>query len=171
MDKRLNKKCETYVGQIKNDIRDRIIGIGFTEKDKVNELIEYVYEYERLNFVKDDFIKRKRVKNSIPSDNRCNAKRANGEQCTRRRKEQCEFCGTHFKGVPHGLITTSDLGRLPDTTKHTLEVFAEDANGIIYYIDKFNNAYNIEDIIGNKENPRLIGKYDKITGFTPFAVY
>ena len=165
MDKRLNKKSELYVTQFKDDLRTKITGLCFDEKSKVNELIEYVYEYERLNFVKDDFVKRKRVKNSIPDLNRCNAKRANGEQCTRRRKEQCEFCGTHFKGAPHGLITS---GANPiDTNKHSLEVLAEDVNGIIYYVDKYTNVYNMEDILSQKENPRIIGNYNKSVGFTP----
>jgi hypothetical protein len=167
MDKRLNKKSELYVTQFKDDLRTKITGLCFDEKSKVNELIEYVYEYERLNFVKDDFVKRKRVKNSIPDLNRCNAKRANGEQCTRRRKEQCEFCGTHFKGAPHGLITS---GANPtDTHKHNLEVLAEDVNGIIYYVDKHTNVYNMEDILGQKENPRIIGNYNKSIGFTPLV--
>lgn len=165
MDKRLNKKSELYVTQFKDDLRAKITGLCFDDKSKVNELIEYVYEYERLNFVKDDFVKRKRVKNSIPDLNRCSAKRANGEQCTRRRKEQCEFCGTHFKGAPHGLITS---GANPiDTNKHSLEVLAEDVNGIIYYVDKYTNVYNMEDILGQKENPRIIGNYNKSIGFTP----
>ena len=167
MDKRLNKKCELYVAQFKNDVRAKIIDTEFNDKDKVKELIEFVNEYERLNFAKDDFVKRKRVKNSIPFDNRCNAKRANGEQCTRRRKDQCEFCGTHFKGAPHGLITSHDLNKPLDTNKHTLEVIAEDFNGIIYYSDKFDNVYNMEDILDHKENPRIIGKYDRLSGFTP----
>ena len=46
MDKRLNKKCEIYVGQFKSDIRDKIMDIGFDDKPKMNELIEYVYEYK-----------------------------------------------------------------------------------------------------------------------------
>jgi len=142
--------------------------MGFDDKTKINELIEYVYEYERLNFDKDDFVKRKREKNSIPSENRCSAKRANGEQCTRRRKEQCEFCGTHYKGAPHGLITSPD-SNAPDSRKCNLEINAEDGNGIIYYIDKFNNVYNMEDVMGQRENPRIIGKYDKQSGFIPSA--
>jgi hypothetical protein len=142
--------------------------LGFDDKSKVTELIEYVYEYERLNFAKDDFVKRKRVKNSIPSDNRCSAKRANGEQCTRRRKDQCEFCGTHYKGAPHGLITSQD-STVSESRKCALEINAEDVNGIIYYIDKFNNVYNMEDVMGQTENPRVIGKYDKHVGFIPSA--
>jgi len=116
-----------------------------------------VYEYERMTFDKDDFIKRKRVKNSIPNNNRCAAKRANGEQCTRRRREDCEFCGTHYKGAPHGLMSD----HTPANHTKQLEIFAEDISGIIYYMDKQNNVYKITDILEGKEDPGMIGKYTK----------
>ena len=112
MEKRLNKKIEVYVTTFKDDIRNKITSLEFENKEKMNELIEFVYEYERFVLIKDDLNKRKRVKNSIPCLNRCSAKRANGEQCTRRRKENCEFCGTHAKGTPNGLVTNNDH-RLP----------------------------------------------------------
>jgi hypothetical protein len=158
MDKRLNKKVEVYVTKFKDDLRDKITSLEITDKAIAVELLEFVYGYERLLLAKDDFIKRKRVKNAIPGTNRCNAKRANGEQCTRRRKEECEFCGTHFKGAPHGLITSIiDAGAM----KHSLEVTAEDVGGIIYYIDKFNNVYKTEDILNGIENPTVIGTFKK----------
>ena len=165
MDKRMNKKSELYVSQFKDAIRARIQVLGFDDKIKVHDLIEYIYEYERLNFTKDDFVKRKRVKNSIPDMNRCNAKRANGEQCTRRRKEQCEFCGTHFKGAPHGLITAISTPQVINSGKHSLEIVAEDVNGIIYYVDKFDNVYDMEDVLNQIENPRIVGKYNKMNSF------
>jgi hypothetical protein len=154
MEKRLNKLSENYISNFKNNIRDKILEIDFEEKIKINELMEFIYDYERLVFVKEDFIKRKRVKNSIPSTNRCNARRANGEQCTRRRKDNCEFCGTHSKGVPHGFMEEDDTTQ----TTQKIEVFAEDIQGIVYYIDKFNNVYKTEDIISGKENPDIIAK-------------
>jgi hypothetical protein len=154
MEKRLNRISETYITNFKNNIRDKILEINFDEKTKINELMEFIYDYERLAFVKEDFIKRKRVKNSIPSTNRCNARRANGEQCTRRRKDNCEFCGTHSKGVPHGFMEEEDMSQ----STQKLEVFAEDVQGIVYYIDKFNNVYKTEDIISGKENPDIIAK-------------
>lgn len=159
MEKRLNKKIELYITQLKDDVRDKIsqLKIGDTP-NRVNELIEYIYEYERLYLTNDDFIKRKRVKNSIPNTNRCNAKRANGEQCTRRRKEGCEFCGTHDKGTPHGLILDSE-GK--DDNKKTVEIVSEEIAGIIYYIDKYGNVYNISDVMSGKENPAIIGRYTK----------
>jgi len=158
MDKRLNKKLEVYVIKFKDDLRDKINGLDFTDKGKAGELVEFIYEYERLALTRDDFSKRKRVKNSIPGTNRCSAKRASGEQCTRRRKEGCEFCGTHFKGAPHGLITSNVES---ETLKHSLEVNAEDIDGIIYYIDKYNNVYKTEDILKSVENPQVIGTYKK----------
>jgi hypothetical protein len=163
MEKRLNKISETYITNFKNNIRDKILEIDFEEKTKINELIEYVYDYERLTFVKEDFIKRKRVKNSIPSTNRCNARRANGEQCTRRRKENCEFCGTHSKGVPHGFMEEDDVTQ----STQKLEVIALDIQGIVYYIDKYNNVYKTEDIILGKDNPAIIAKCVKTsTGYS-----
>ena len=106
MEKRLNTKLEKFLLQMKEDIRVKISELYPKEKpEEVNKLMEYVYEYERMTFDKEDFVKRKRVKNSIPCNNRCAAKRANGEQCTRRRRDDCEFCGTHYKGAPHGLMS------------------------------------------------------------------
>jgi hypothetical protein len=163
MEKRLNKLSENYITNFKNNIRDKILEINFQEKTKINELMEYIYDYERLVFVKEDFVKRKRVKNSIPSTNRCNARRASGEQCTRRRKDNCEFCGTHSKGVPHGFMAEENATQ----STQKLEVHAEDIQGIVYYIDKFNNVYKTEDIISGKENPSIIAKCIKtVSGYS-----
>jgi hypothetical protein len=124
-------------------------------------MLEFIYDYQRLVIVKDDMVKRKRIKNSIPALNRCCAKRANGEQCTRRRKENCDFCGTHSKGTPHGLIQTDGNS---GNDSHKLEVFAEEISGIVYYLDKYNNVYKTEDILDGKQNPVIIAKYQKTNG-------
>ena len=158
MEKSLNKKIESYITQFKDNIKNKIAELNFEEKSKVNEIFEFVYDYPRLTLDKDDFMKRKRVKNSIPNLNRCGACRANGEQCTRRRKTGYDFCGTHYKGAPHGLISTEKNN---ENTIKTMEVFSQDINGIIYYLDKMNNVYNITDIVQNKENPRIVAKYSK----------
>lgn len=159
MEIRLNKVIETYVTTFKDDIKTKIVGIGFNDMTKVAELLEYVYDYNRLCLSKADFVKRKRIKNSIPAINRCNAKRANGEQCTRRRKDEFEFCGTHSKSTPHGLIQE---GMSTENTFQKVEVIAEDIQGIIYYIDKFNNIYKTEDILGNVKNPKIIATAHKM---------
>ncbi len=157
MDKRLNKRIEMYIVKFKDDIRDKIKAQGINDGD-AHEIMQFVYDYERLTLSKDDFSKRKRVKNSIPGTNRCSAKRANGEQCTRRRKDDCEFCGTHFKGAPHGLMGSDDQPT-PPASRHNVEINAEDMNGIIYHRDKFGNVYNTEDILKGIENPRIVAMY------------
>jgi len=154
MEARLNKVIETYVTTFKDDIKNKMTSIGFADQQRMAELVEYVYDYDRLCLTKTDFIKRKRIKNSIPAINRCNAKRANGEQCTRRRKDDFEFCGTHSKGTPHGLIQE---GVTAENTMQKVEVFAEDIHGIVYYIDSFKNVYKTEDILSNAKNPRIVG--------------
>ncbi len=162
MEKKLNKKIETYITEFKDSIRNKIIELKFTaQKEKINELLEYTYEYQRLVLNKDDFVKRKRIKNTIPTLNRCSAKRASGEQCTRRRKKDCEFCGTHSKGTPHGHFQENEVS---SDGNDKLEVFAEEIKGIVYYIDKFNNVYNTEEILKEKENPTIIAKWAKQNG-------
>jgi hypothetical protein len=159
MEKRLNTKLEEYITKFKDEIRVKTLELAFDDKRKIAELMEFVYDYDRLTLEKDDFIKRKRVKNSIPGLNRCSAKRANGEQCTRRRKEDCEFCGTHSKGTPHGLMQN---GETQQNAMQKMEVFAEEVKGIVYYMDKFNNVYKTEDILDGKENPAIIAKSVKV---------
>jgi hypothetical protein len=158
MEKRINKKVESYITVFKDSVRTKINELNFDEKDKTNELMEFVYDYDRLLINKDDLNKRKRIKNSIPSSNRCSAKRANNEQCTRRRKENSEFCGTHSKGTPNGMIQEEFCS---ESIIQKVEVFAEDICGIVYYLDKFNNVYKTEDIINSKQNPQVIAKYVK----------
>jgi hypothetical protein len=43
-----------------------------------------------------------------------------------------------------------------------IEVWAQDIQGIIYYIDKMMNVYQAEDIVSNKPNPKIIAKYVKV---------
>lgn len=157
MEKNINKRIDSYITQFKNDIWQKIASTGFSEKDKVNDLLEYMYEYEKLALTKEDFSKRKRVKNCIPELNRCNALRANGEQCTRQRKDNCNYCGTHSKGV----VTESTAENAQNEFQKKVEVFAEDICGIVYYIDNANNVYKTEDVLGEKTNPAIIATYVK----------
>ena len=57
MEKKLNKKFEDYITCFKNGVRDKINSMKFEEKDKINELMGFVYDYERLIFQKDDISK------------------------------------------------------------------------------------------------------------------
>lgn len=159
METRLQNKIENYIKDFKDNIREKIIQLDFQESSNLNTLFQYIYDYEHFEITKEDFMKRKRVKNSVHLTDRCCAKRATGEQCTRRRKEGYEYCGTHLKGTPHGICEYDEDDKKDECKK--IEVWVQDIKGISYYIDKYNNVYQTEDIFANKQNPRVIAKYVK----------
>lgn len=160
MEKRINKKIDAYVSDFKDNIREKAGDMGLAKDPIVTQLLQYIYDYDRLDLTKEDFMKRKRVKNVVHLSDRCCAKRASGEQCTRRRKDDTtEYCGTHLKGTPHG---TCDVEKDAKPSGHKIEVWAQDIQGIIYYIDKMNNVYQAEDIMSGKHNPKVIAKYVKV---------
>lgn len=153
MEKRLAEKIDEYVGSLKNAFTQKINELGVSESEK-KELCNYINTYEDFQVEKSDFQKRKRSQNTVPSFLRCLSKRSDGEQCSRRKKEGCEFCGTHSKGSPHGNF-------VENVVMKKVEVWVQEICGILYYIDKEMNIYKTEDIINNKPNPAVIAKYEK----------
>ena len=160
MERRINKRIENYISDFKEKVKEKATDLGLSTDSKLNQIVQYIYDYERLSLTKEDFMKRKRVKNVVHLSDRCCAKRANGEQCTRRRKDTTtEFCGTHLKGTPHGVCDIEEDSK-PQGQK--IEVWLQDIQGIVYYIDKSFNVYQPEDIMGGKVNPKVIAKYVKV---------
>ena len=158
MERRINKKIEAYITDLKDSVRSKADQLGLNTDPNLSQLVQYVYDYDRLVLSKEDFLKRKRVKNVVHLSDRCCAKRASGEQCTRRKKTDCEYCGTHMKGTPHGICDNEEDNK---PVGQKVEVWAQEIQGIIYYIDKVGNVYQVEDIIVNKVNPKVIAKYVK----------
>lgn len=156
VEEHVNKHIEKYISDMKQSIQSQILELSFEETDKVKELLEYIYGYERLVLKKEDF----RLKPlppppaPIPIEQRCIGLRANKEQCIRRKKKGIEFCGVHEKCTPYGIIKPNE-STVP--SKQKIELIAEEIRGIVYYMDKDWNVYNTEDIIRNIENPRIIG--------------
>ena len=108
MEKRINQKTRTYLQQFKNDIKEYVTSKQCINKDITDSLLQFVYDYQPLEFQKTDFQKRKRVKNIVPYFERCCALRANGQQCTRRRKNSDKFCLCGKK------VTNIMYGRTPE---------------------------------------------------------
>ena len=159
MERRINKRIDQYVHLIKNNIVEKVQSMSSYKENQADmlDLLNYIYQYEKFELTKEDFLKRKRVKTMIPMYERCCAKRANGEQCTRRKKIDEQYCGTHNKGTPHGIITDEE----PVITTKKIELSAIDIKGIVYYLDNTENVYDTEDVISNIKNPRIIAKYMK----------
>ena len=151
MEKRIIQKVNENILEFKEHII-----LELKKGLSIEDAILMIQQYEPKQLDRIDFVKRKRTKNSIPVEERCIAKSAKNDQCTRRRKDGCTCCGTHSKGVPHGLISSDDI------KMQQREVWAEDINGIIYYIDSENNVYKTEDIMKNTTNPTMIAKWSKI---------
>jgi hypothetical protein len=151
----MKKKIDDYLTVFKTDIVSELS--NHMDDTKVCMMKNMIFNYEPFELTKEDFLKRKRVKNMVPVYDRCFAKRASGEQCTRRKKEGCNFCGTHAKGTPHGKISD----QIPVNNKTRVEVFATEIQGIVYYIDKNNNVYDPQDVLANLENPKIIAKCKK----------
>ena len=143
MENRINKKIEAYLKQFKDDIKEKIesVDVNLSEKE-LSDLLQYIYDYQGIHLGSNDFVKRKRVKNEVPVTNRCCALRANKEQCTRRRRENSDFCGTHIKGSPHGILDVNKVNIEEDVK---IEVWIEEIMGIHYYLDN-NNVYCPQDI-------------------------
>ena len=153
MEKKANAKITNYVDEMRLNVITKI------QQGENNEsLISYIQDYPLFTLDSEDFTKRKRVKNKIPLGDRCCAKRADGGQCTRRKKnDQDNYCGTHMKGTPHGTINVI----VSDLVGVKKEVWVEEIGGIMYYLDNNNNIYNTEDVMSNRENPKIIAKWRK----------
>lgn len=165
MDRIINKRIKTYVTDFKAFIKTKTMD-SFTpleNEQKVNDFLQEIFNYECLVLTKEDISKKKRIKNSIPGCNRCIAKRATGEQCTRKQKEGYDYCGTHVKGVPYGIVTENGETQIENELVRS-EVIAKEIHGIVYYIDTYNNVYKTEDILNNKKNPEIIAKCEQING-------
>ena len=160
MEKRLTAKTKLWINDFKSGIAEHIQAIKMDNTAKTT-LLEYVYEYPHLIFSKEDIQKRTRVKNTVPYHERCRALRANGEQCTRRKKDDHKFCGTHIKGIPHGEI--SEEPKNVEKFKK-IQVWAEEINGIIRHLDKSGNVYDPQDIYRNTNNPKIIAKWELRAG-------
>lgn len=156
MEKRLILKINEYQDQFKSDIKTWIESNPDMQFNTKSDFLKFIYDYDSILIGKEDFIKRKRIKSFVPHYLRCNAKRANGEQCTRKKKDDSSYCGTHDKNRPHGIIDSIDND---EKKLKKVSVWPQEISGIIYYIDADYNVYKSQDIIANVINPKIIAKY------------
>ena len=106
---------------------------------------------EELNINITTYKKKPRAKHVICSQDRCLGKRADGKQCSRKRRSGENFCGTHIKGCPHGVYSKQN-----DHSSRKVNVVAVELNGIFYFKDDQGNIYNTDEIMANKPNPTIL---------------
>ena len=120
-------------------------------ENQMNDLISDIKNDVEIDLSK--YKKRSRSKSLVKSKNRCGAKRADGAQCSRQRKEGELYCGTHIKGCPHGRYEIKAV-------KEELKLTIKEYKGIAYYIDlERGDVYSSEDVKNKCAAPRIVGKY------------
>jgi hypothetical protein len=169
MERRINARIDAYLIALKNEIATKFeevnakhsVPLATSLPEDIHRdyasIMGFIYSADKLKLSKEDFMKRKRIKNVVPVFDRCHAKRANGEQCTRRKKDGCVCCGTHTKGTPHGMFDILE----PAITSIKVDTWVQDIKGIMYHIDSMGNVYDPENIVANTVNPNIIAKYIK----------
>jgi hypothetical protein len=180
----MDKKFEEYIVEFKTQIRNKIIALSFEEREneKVKDLIEFVFEYKRFEVQEE-----RKNNNIVRQGERCIGIRTNGRPCSRRRKKNSQYCGTHTQPLDTTENTQDcDDGHDVDDDSHHLKVSkssitnidlnAEEVQGIVYYIDKDGNVYHPEDVMKQTEAPRIIARvkpnskdniYDKFEWLMP----
>lgn len=94
--------------------------------------------------------KKKRKKNKqLSKDELCMAKKADGCQCTRRRKDTNEYCGKHLGNLKFGRIDDEEKYQNSDQYIKTMH---EKINGNDYLVDENNIVYSFD-----KQNPTVLG--------------
>lgn len=164
MRKKITAKVDEYMIDFKNSIKDYFqennLKVTNNEKeDEISDFLKFIYDYKSIEFNQDDFQKRKRIKNKVPDFNRCCALKSNGERCSRKVKEegQCNYCGTHIKGIPYGSILNSSAAQENHSEKK-VEIWIQEVNGIEWYIDNELNVYDVNDIKNGSLNPKIVHK-------------
>jgi hypothetical protein len=145
MENRIKKKVDAYVQSFKTDLKDKMQDLNLLETPEGNDLLRYIYEYTRVNFTNEDFSKRKRLKNTVPISERCIAKKALGQQCTRKKKDGCNLCGTHMKGTPHGVVEVEK----PEDIMQKVTLHMQCNRGIYSYTDESGKSYPMEYVLQN----------------------
>jgi hypothetical protein len=81
----------------------------------------------------------------------CSGTTWNGKRCRRKRRKGFDTCCIHTS-IEHTLSSKQM------NTINMIDVHIEDIQGILYYVDNFENVYCTEDILAKKQNPKIVGR-------------
>ena len=94
---------------------------------------------------------KKNKKTILASSEICVARKADGQRCTRKRRENYEYCGKHSSHLKYG---RADDNKPSDTTDEKyVMTWHENIDGTDYLVDDQNVVYTY-----NLENPEIVGK-------------
>lgn len=94
--------------------------------------------------------RKKRKKNKLlEKQELCMAKKADGLQCTRRKKNNCDYCGKHTNNLKFGRV--DDEIKYQDTDKF-IKTKCTKIDGTDYLVDDNEIVYSFD-----KSNPKVLG--------------
>jgi hypothetical protein len=154
-----NKKLKEIIIDISekyNIDKDKLIS-DYISIDNVTET------YEHSNSTKYDSVldcdsqqsihkitKNKTKKTQLSSSEICVARKADGQRCTRKRRDKLEYCGKHSSHLKYG---RADDTKPTETDEKYVMTWHECIDGSDYLVDNQNVVYTY-----NLENPEIVGK-------------
>ena len=118
--------------------------------DKEKLISKYIGDVSDISEILDDKKKKRKKNKVLNSEELCMAKKADNNQCTRRRKPNCDYCGKHQNNLKFGRI--DDEEKFNDNSKY-IRTLHERIGGEDYLIDDNNILYTFD-----KENPTVLGR-------------
>jgi len=118
--------------------------------------VEYETLMNKYSIVSKSKSKKIIKKKTNKKNNICMAKKADGYQCTRRKKNNMDYCGKHIKKLKFGRI--DDELRYSDKEKY-VKTRRENIDGEFYLVDEQNLVYSC-----SKTHPLVLGKRVYIDG-------
>ena len=106
MERKLTHLINKYMFEFKQNIKNKMTELNIEHTEHIKSLFQFIYDYDHLVITKAHLQKRKRTKNIAPLCYRCQARRACGNQCTRRRKDE-QQTKTKNNNVAYAVTTRS----------------------------------------------------------------
>lgn len=150
---------EFIIQGIKNVYQEKlkIILDSIAEQYKLNkeELAKFCYDLDSNNDSDSFTIKKRRKQKKMETVNNeyCQAKKADGHQCTRRKKHG-NYCGKHEVAQKYGIVSNNSiLEEIPQTDNNVVITQTETINGVEYLVDSCNIVFT-----KNMNKPEIVGK-------------
>lgn len=145
----VNYKVQSYISQMKFDIQRHIMGLHFVhEPEKINQLVEYILGYDRIELNSNDFLCSPAKKpRTTPSSRVSKKKKDAAILAIPIHNDLTEFFSTDAEQVAPIVVPSS------------IELVAQDILGITFFIDSFGNVYNTEQVMNKLPNPQIVAHY------------
>ena len=151
--KEISKRVQEHLSKVFKDISE-----SYDEIDYDTLMKKY-----SVNIILDTNKKKTNPKKENKKCNICMAKKADGFQCTRRKKNGLDYCGKHIKKLKFGRI--DDELRYSDKEKY-IKTKKINIEGEYYLIDEYDLVYSCSKthplLLGKKVNDKLVRTSDFI---------